>query len=172
MILPVFWLNVSNPISRKLGPKCGKSMKTVANLLQNLSQTDIAKLEKTASSFGGGRSADWWWKRLMWKSSRRYSWLAGCQQWRIDHCPGYSAYPELLKEGIAREFINRIQNLCKSSGFDIVDRIAVKIEHNDHVNDAVEAFSDYIQLPVTLAKEVVWLINFRTLPNWILMISR
>jgi isoleucyl-tRNA synthetase len=62
--------------------------------------------------------------------------------------------PELLKEGIAREFINRIQNLRKSSGFDIVDRIAVKIERNDHVNEAVEAFADYIGAQ-TLAKEVV-----------------
>jgi isoleucyl-tRNA synthetase len=52
--------------------------------------------------------------------------------------------PELIEEGIARELINRLQNLRKSSGLDITDRICVQIVRNDAINAAVEHCSDYI----------------------------
>ena len=51
---------------------------------------------------------------------------------------------ELEREGIARELVNRIQNIRKSSGFEIVDKIIVKIEQNDEINAAVEEHSEYI----------------------------
>ena len=51
---------------------------------------------------------------------------------------------ELQKEGIAREFVNRIQNIRKSSGFDITDKIIVKIEKQEAINDAVNLYSNYI----------------------------
>ena len=51
---------------------------------------------------------------------------------------------QLLQEGIARELINRIQNLRKSAGLEITDRIRVEIERNDNVNAAVENYRDYI----------------------------
>ncbi len=52
--------------------------------------------------------------------------------------------PALIEEGIARELVNRIQNLRKASGLEITDRIAVQIERQDAINDAVFHFSDYI----------------------------
>ena len=52
--------------------------------------------------------------------------------------------PELIEEGIARELINRLQNLRKSSGLDITDRIDVLIVRNDAINAAVEHCNDYI----------------------------
>ena len=52
--------------------------------------------------------------------------------------------PELIEEGIARELINRLQNLRKSSGLDITDRIRVEIVRNDDINSAVEHCSEYI----------------------------
>ena len=55
---------------------------------------------------------------------------------------------ELIREGIARELVNRIQNIRKSSGFEIVDRISVKIEKLDEINDAVSEHSDYIATQV------------------------
>ncbi len=51
---------------------------------------------------------------------------------------------ELLQEGIARELVNRIQNIRKQSGFDITDKINIEIEKNEHINAAVANFSDYI----------------------------
>jgi len=51
---------------------------------------------------------------------------------------------ELLKEGIARELVNRIQNIRKQNGYEITDRITVEIEKRDEINDAVTEFSNYI----------------------------
>ncbi|MBO7635065.1 MAG: hypothetical protein J6S89_00635, partial [Paludibacteraceae bacterium] len=61
--------------------------------------------------------------------------------------------PELQKEGIAREFINRIQNIRKSSGFEITDKILIEIEKSDNVNAAIEEFNEYISSQV-LAKSI------------------
>jgi len=51
---------------------------------------------------------------------------------------------ELIEEGIARELINRLQNLRKSSGLDITDRISVEIVRNEAINNAVEHCGEYI----------------------------
>jgi isoleucyl-tRNA synthetase len=52
--------------------------------------------------------------------------------------------PELRQEGIAREFINRIQNLRKESDFEVTDKIRLQIARHDEINEAVNNFSDYI----------------------------
>ena len=52
--------------------------------------------------------------------------------------------PALIEEGIARELINRIQNLRKSSGFEITDRIAVQLENREEIAAAVTNCNDYI----------------------------
>ena len=51
---------------------------------------------------------------------------------------------ELRKEGIARELVNRIQNIRKSSGFEITDKINVTISHNEQTDAAVEEYKNYI----------------------------
>ena len=61
---------------------------------------------------------------------------------------------ELKKEGIAREFINRIQNLRKESGFDVTDKIHVQIQRQETINSAIEKYADYIGSQ-TLALSVV-----------------
>ncbi|MEG1574988.1 MAG: DUF5915 domain-containing protein, partial [Bacteroidales bacterium] len=48
------------------------------------------------------------------------------------------------QEGIAREFVNRIQNIRKSSGFDITDKIDIVIDRNQETDKAVEIYKDYI----------------------------
>lgn len=60
---------------------------------------------------------------------------------------------ELKQEGIAREFVNRIQNLRKDSGFDVTDKIILKIQKNDAINESVINFKDYIASQ-TLAEEI------------------
>lgn len=62
--------------------------------------------------------------------------------------------PELEQEGIARELINRIQNLRKSCGLEITDRIIITIEKNAKTNDAVMNFKDFICSQI-LAKELL-----------------
>jgi isoleucyl-tRNA synthetase len=51
---------------------------------------------------------------------------------------------ELIEEGIARELINRIQNLRKSSGLEITDRIVVALSRAGQIENAVAHFNDYI----------------------------
>jgi len=51
---------------------------------------------------------------------------------------------ELLREGIARELVNRIQNIRKSNGYEIVDKIVVEIESRVEINEAVKEYSNYI----------------------------
>ena len=61
---------------------------------------------------------------------------------------------ELRHEGIAREFINRIQNIRKESGFNVTDKIRIRIEDHKYVRDAILKHSDYIGSQ-TLATEIV-----------------
>ena len=63
---------------------------------------------------------------------------------------------ELKQEGIAREFINKIQNIRKESDFEVTDRIVLKIQKNERFNQAVENFSAYISNQ-TLANELILL---------------
>jgi isoleucyl-tRNA synthetase len=60
---------------------------------------------------------------------------------------------ELRREGVARELINRIQNIRKDSGFEVTDKIRVEIEATEQVAGAIEHFADYIASQ-TLAVEV------------------
>ena len=61
--------------------------------------------------------------------------------------------PQLKREGIARELVNRIQNLRKSSGLDITDRIVVTIAPDERTNDAVNEHAAYIAQQV-LANDI------------------
>jgi len=65
----------------------------------------------------------------------------------------------LLREGIARELVNRIQNIRKSNGYEIVDKISVEIENRDEIEASVNEFAGYIASQtlansVTLVKEL------------------
>ena len=51
---------------------------------------------------------------------------------------------ELMQEGLAREIVNRVQNLRKTGGFEVTDRIELLIEKNEKIDAAVEKFNDYI----------------------------
>lgn len=62
--------------------------------------------------------------------------------------------PDLKKEGYAREFVNRIQNLRKENGLDVTDKISVKILTNEGLNEAITANSEYIRAQV-LAGEII-----------------
>jgi isoleucyl-tRNA synthetase len=61
--------------------------------------------------------------------------------------------PELKAEGVARELINRIQNLRKDSGFEVTDKIVVSIQKNSATDEAVEQHKEYIAAQ-TLANEI------------------
>jgi isoleucyl-tRNA synthetase len=60
---------------------------------------------------------------------------------------------ELKDEGIAREIVNRIQNLRKESGFEVTDKITIEIQQQDLINPAVKNYTDYIASQ-TLARSI------------------
>lgn len=133
------------PDFKKLGPKCGKSMKMVATHLQELSQEEISNFEKsgvyTLNIDGNDIMIEKGDVEIL--SEDIPGWLVA-NNGSITIALDVTITPELQKEGIAREFVNRIQNIRKSSGFEITDKICVKIENSENVKGAIESFGDYV----------------------------
>ena len=133
------------PDFKKLGPKCGKSMKMVAAQLQELSQEEISSFEKsgvyTLNIDGNDITIEKGDVEIL--SEDIPGWLVA-NNGSITIALDVTITPELQKEGVAREFVNRIQNIRKSSGFEITDKICVKIENSENVRGAIESFGDYV----------------------------
>lgn len=142
------------PDFKKLGPKCGKNMKTVAQMLTEFSQEQIAELEKngqyTLDVAGTSVVVEKGDVEIL--SEDIPGWLVA-NNGQITIALDVTITDELKEEGIAREFVNRIQNIRKSSGFEITDKILVEIEKKAEINAAVEHFAQYIASQV-LANEV------------------
>lgn len=142
------------PDFKKLGPKCGKNMKTVAQMLTEFSQEQIAELEKngqyTLDVAGVSVVVEKGDVEIL--SEDIPGWLVA-NNGQITIALDVTITDELKEEGIAREFVNRIQNIRKSSGFEITDKIIVEIEKKAEINVAVEHFAQYIASQV-LANEV------------------
>ena len=133
------------PDFKKLGPKFGKNMKAAAQALTSLEQSQIAQFEKDgkiALTLNGEEAvvelAD-----VEVISEDIPGWLVA-NEGNITVALDITITDDLRKEGIARELVNRIQNVRKSKDFNITDRIVVKIVPDEHVNDAVAQFKDYI----------------------------
>ena len=130
---------------KKLGPKFGKQMKAIADAVANMSQDAIADFEKNG----------------------RYTFMLSdapvtivlddveifnqdIQGWEVANegkltvALEVTITDELRKEGMARELVNRIQNIRKSSGFEITDRINVELSKNPISDGAVQEYNTYI----------------------------
>ncbi|MCQ2199591.1 MAG: isoleucine--tRNA ligase [Paludibacteraceae bacterium] len=142
------------PDFKKLGPKCGKNMKSVAQTLTEFSQEQIAELEKngqyTLDVAGVQVVVEKGDVEIL--SEDIPGWLVA-NNGQITIALDVTITDELKEEGIAREFVNRIQNIRKTSGFEITDKILVEIEKKNEINVAVEHFAQYIASQV-LANEV------------------
>ncbi len=133
------------PNYKQLGPKYGKAVKQIAGAINKFSNADIIKLEKEG----------------------QYTINAADQQITIsledveiasEDIPGWlvtnddeltvaldiNLTDELREEGIAREFVNRIQNMRKEKGFNVTDKIRISLEKNETLQAPVDHFSDYI----------------------------
>ena len=133
------------PDFKKRGPKFGKNMKAAAQALTSLEQSQIAQFEKDgkiALTLNGEEAvvelAD-----VEVISEDIPGWLVA-NDGNITVALDITITDDLRKEGIARELVNRIQKVRKSKDFNITDRIVVKITPDEHVNDAVAQFKDYI----------------------------
>ncbi len=138
------------PNFKVLGKKVGASMKAVAAAIAQMSQDDIAKMEAEGTFTIS--------LPLRGEPEGAYTLIAEDVEIITEDMPGWlvanngiltialdiELTDELIEEGIARELINRIQNLRKSSGFEITDRIAIVLEDRPEIHNAVLHCSEYI----------------------------
>lgn len=133
------------PDFKKLGPRYGKIMKSLAAAIQSMSQDDINAFEK-AGSFSlniEGQEAVVELADVEIISEDIPGWLVA-NQGRLTVALDITVTDELKKEGLARELVNRIQNLRKSNGYDITDKIAVTVLSSDEMDEAIKDFGSYI----------------------------
>ena len=140
------------PDFKKLGPKCGKNMKQVAALLQNMEQADINTFEKqgqyTLTVDGAEITVST--EDVSIYSEDIPGWSVA-NDGNITIALDITLTDELISEGIARELINRIQNLRKSTGLEITDRITVSIAKHPSIEAALETHKAYIASQVLAA---------------------
>jgi isoleucyl-tRNA synthetase len=137
------------PDFKKLGPRYGKIMKQLAVAVQAMSQADITKLEKEGNFnlVVNGEDVTIGLDDTEIISEDIPGWLVANQD-KLTVALDIEISEDLHKEGIARELVNRIQNLRKSQEFEITDRIAIAISSNEKLDSAIEDFSDYIKVQV------------------------
>ena len=145
---------------KKLGPKFGKQMKAVAAAVAEMSQEAIAELEKDGryTFHLDGAEAVVEASDVEIFSEDIPGWLVA-NEGRLTVALEVTVTEELRREGVARELVNRIQNIRKSSGFEITDKINVTLSKNTQTDDAVNEYKDYIcnqvlATSLTLADEV------------------
>ena len=133
------------PDFKKLGPRYGKIMKALAAAIQAMSQDEINAFEKAGTftlTFEGQEAmierAD-----VEIISEDIPGWLVA-NEGRLTVALDITVTENLRKEGLARELVNRIQNLRKSSGYDITDKISVTVLSNDGMDEAIKDFNSYI----------------------------
>ncbi|MCQ2348050.1 MAG: isoleucine--tRNA ligase [Paludibacteraceae bacterium] len=133
------------PQFKVLGKKVGGQMKELAAFINAMSQADIAQFEQQGTM-------------TCQLSTINYQLVLEDVEILTEDMPGWLVATEgtltialdieltqaLIEEGIARELINRIQNLRKSSGLEITDRIAICMENRSEIASAVANFKDYI----------------------------
>jgi isoleucyl-tRNA synthetase len=133
------------PNFKSLGPRYGKLMKQISEAITNFTQEDISIIESSGN-----------YPLLIDKQDIHITledveiisedipgWLVANEE-RLTVALDVNITNELRQEGIAREFINRIQNLRKDSGFEVTDKINIRIQSNSAIDEAVNNFSDYI----------------------------
>ena len=134
------------PDFKKLGPRCGKDMKMIAEDMKGWSQSEIALLEREKTytkTFPNGST---------------FTFEITDAEIQSDDLPGFNTSvlgslvvaldtritPELKNEGIARELVNRIQNLRKDKKFEVTDKIRVKLQSHPEMDEAVNQNNSYI----------------------------
>ncbi len=142
------------PNFKLLGPKFGKQMKEAGAAIMALTQSDIAQFERDGSwdLKLDGSTHTITTEEVEIISEDIPGWLVA-NEGKLTVALDITVTEELLHEGIAREFVNRIQNIRKESGFEVTDKIRVVIEDLPFVAAAVRKHSDYIASQ-TLALEV------------------
>ena len=137
------------PNFKTLGKKYGKQMKEIAAVINAFSQEQIAELEKNQRCEltlpSGAVEVDITDVEIA--TEDMPGWLVA-NEGLLTIALDITVTEALREEGIARELVNRIQNLRKSSGLEITDKIAIQIESLEAIDSAVEHYKSYIMTQV------------------------
>jgi isoleucyl-tRNA synthetase len=134
------------PNFKALGPKFGKDMKVVAEAITGMSADDLASIESAGSAKIQGFEIALTDIEILTEDMPGYLTASeGGLTIALDN----TLTPELVREGNAREFVNRIQNLRKDSGFDVTDKINIQVQRSDEEWTAsLNEFKAYISQEV------------------------
>jgi isoleucyl-tRNA synthetase len=143
------------PNFKTLGKKYGKQMKEIAQAMTVFGKHEISEIERNGSYNLALPTGD---VKLELEdveiaTEDMPGWLVA-NEGKLTVALDITVTDDLLREGIARELVNRIQNIRKSNGYEIVDKIIVEIESRDEINAAVKEYANYIASQ-TLANSVV-----------------
>jgi len=139
---------------KSIGPKFGKKVKTVAELIKNFSKDEIAKIET-----GSGIVINIEGEDLSITKDDVEIISTEITGWVVESENGITVAIDaelddnLIEEGIAREFVNRVQNMRKDAGFDVTDKIIINFTGDDKIINAIINFNQYIATE-TLAEKL------------------
>lgn len=147
------------PNFKALGPKYGKDMKEVGNFINSMSADQLKELEKNGELLTNSLILSFTHLKLEdveIQTEDVPGWLVASDK-GITVALDINISEELRQEGIARDFVNRIQNYRKDTGFEVTDKISIKLlNNNEALTAAVEANSEYISQEVqALSLEVL-----------------
>jgi isoleucyl-tRNA synthetase len=156
------FIDESSPIVRKtatanfkiIGPKFGKAVNAVAKRIKEMTSAEVIQLDQAgtfAAELNGSPIT----------IAREDVTIAAqsIEGWLVESEGGLTVAldtklnDELVNEGLAREFVNRVQNMRKDAGLSVTDRIRIYFESSSRVADAVSRMSDYVKTE-TLATQV------------------
>lgn len=137
------------PDFKKLGPRYGKVMKALAAAIQAMTQEEIATFERDGSfTFSiNGNACTVVTDDVEIISEDIPGWLVA-NEGRLTIALDITVTDELRREGLARELVNRLQNLRKSSGLEITDHICITLAPTKEMDGVLEAYGDYIRRQV------------------------
>ncbi len=133
------------PNFKTIGPKYGKQMKAIAGIVAGFSQDDIAAIEQNNGWSGSIEGAEINLDLADFEINAQDipGWLVASES-GLTVALDITISENLKSEGIAREIVNRVQNLRKDSGLDVTDRIVLSIETSAFVQAATLANKEYI----------------------------
>ena len=134
------------PNFKVLGPRFGKDMKLISNAISAFSAQDIKKIEQNGSLDVeiNGKNITLGLDDVEITSQDIEGWLVA-NEGALTVALDVTLTEELREEGIARELVNRIQNLRKDSGFEVTDRIDVQLQNDKQVTAAIASNEAYIK---------------------------
>lgn len=144
----------AKPNFKSIGPKFGKKVNQVANAIRNFGKDEIELLSRGESVKINLESEEFFIKLedVEIISEDIEGWIVESED-GITVALDTNLTPELIQEGLAREFINRVQNMRKDADFDVSDRIEISIVTTDVLQEAISKMKSYI-MQETLAEEL------------------